>query len=459
MHFCPSEGIPRNVAEPVLDMLFPPGTPSRIPILAITGTNGKTTTTRLLAHIIKQTGQTVGYTTTDGIYLGGYLVEQGDTTGPQSAQVILQDPTVEVAVLETARGGILRSGVGFNECDIAIVLNVAADHLGIGDIDTVEDLAHLKSVVAETARPNGYAILNADDPLVATMAERVKAQVAYFSMHSDNELVRTHTQQGGLAAVYENGYLSILKGDWTLRIEQAANVPLTMGGRAPFMIANALAASLAAFAHGISLEDIRTALSTFQPSAGQTPGRMNLFNLGDFHAMVDYAHNPHSYEALAGFVRNWAGERIGVIGGPGDRRDEDFVALGKLSAEMFDRIYVKEDDDNRGRPRGDAAALIRQGIQSADSTVAYETILNETTAINTALDSAPKGSLVVILPESVSRAIGLIQARNPKPNLALPPKLEAPLKTIPPTSLEPSPAVDSAVHAEASSEEYVQSGG
>jgi cyanophycin synthetase len=455
MHFCPSEGIPRNVAEPVLDMLFPPGTPSRIPILSITGTNGKTTTTRLLAHIIKQTGQTVGYTTTDGIYLGGYLVEKGDTTGPQSAQVILQDPTVEVAVLETARGGILRSGVGFSECDIAIVLNVAADHLGIGDIDTVEDLAHLKSVVAETARPNGYAILNADDPLVAAMAERVKAQVAYFSMNPQNELVRTHTQQGGLAAVYENGYLSILKGDWTLRIEQAANVPLTMGGRAPFMIANALAASLAAFAHGINLESIRTALATFQPSAGQTPGRMNLFNLGDFHAMVDYAHNPHSYEALAGFVQNWTGERIGVIGGPGDRRDEDFVALGKLSAEMFDRIYVKEDDDNRGRPRGDAAELIRQGIQSAHSNVVYETILNETEAINTALNHAPKGSLVVILPESVSRAIQLIEARNPKPNLALPPTGE----TTPFSTPVPPTPTNQTVQTEASSEEYVQSGG
>jgi cyanophycin synthetase len=311
--------------------------------LALTGTNGKTTTTRLLAHIFKQTGRTVGYTTTDGIYIGGYLVEKGDTTGPQSAQTILQDPTVEIAVLETARGGILRSGLGFSECDLGIVLNVAADHLGIGDIDTVEELAHLKSVVVETVQPNGYAVLNADDPLVVAMAERVRAQIAYFSMNADNELIRAHTQQGGLAAIYENGYLSILKGDWTLRIDQAVNVPLTMGGRAPFMIANALAASIAAFAQGIRIEDIRTALLTFQASVVQTPGRMNLFNLGQFHAMLDYAHNPHSYEAIGGFVRNWPGERIGVVGGPGDRRDEDFVVLGQLAAQMFDRILVKED--------------------------------------------------------------------------------------------------------------------
>lgn len=460
MHFCPSEGIPRNVAEPVLDMLFPRGMPSRVPILAITGTNGKTTTTRLLAHIIKQTGQTVGYTTTDGIYIGGYLVEKGDTTGPQSAQVILQDPTVEVAVLETARGGILRSGLGFNECDVAIVLNVAADHLGIGDIDTVEDLAHLKSVVPETARPNGYAILNADDPLVVAMAERVKAQIAYFSMNLDNEILQTHTQQGGLAAVYENGYLSILKGDWTLRIEQAVNVPLTMGGRALFMIANALAASLAAFAHGIKIEDIRTALATFQASVGQTPGRMNLFNLGDFHAMVDYAHNPHSFEALGSFVRSWPGERIGVVGGPGDRRDEDFVTLGKLAAGMFDRILIKEDDDTRGRPRGDGAKLILQGLQEANTPIACETILNETEAINTALDSAPQGSLVVIFPESVTRAIGLIEARNPQADLALPPNV-SPQQETATASLTPPVANGNGLHTaeSAESEEYVQSGG
>jgi cyanophycin synthetase len=413
MHVCPSEGIPRNVAEPVINMLFPPGTPTRVPIIAITGTNGKTTTTRLIAHIFKQTQQVVGYTTTDGIYIQDYLVEKGDTTGPQSAQVILQDPTVEVAVLETARGGILRSGLGFNYCDVGVVLNVAADHLGIGDIETVEDLAHLKSVVVETARPNGYAVLNADDPLVAAMAQRVKAQIAYFSMNPNNELVRSHTQRGGLAAVYENGYLSILKGDWTLRIEQAVHVPLTMGGRAPFMIANALAASLTAFAQGVSIESIRAALMTFQASVDQTPGRMNLFDLGEFHALIDYAHNPASYEALGSFVNNWPGECIGVVGGPGDRRDEDFITLGKLAADIFDRIIVKEDDDTRGRPRGNAAALIVQGIQAAGSDRPYEVILNETEAVNTALDGAPSGGLVVILPETVSRAISLIKARHP----------------------------------------------
>jgi cyanophycin synthetase len=432
MHVCPSEGIPRNVAEPVLNMLFPPGSPSRVPIIALTGTNGKTTTTRLTAHIFKQTGQVVGYTTTDGTYIGDYLVEPGDNTGPQSAQLILQDPMVEIAVLESARGGILRSGLAFSACDIGVVLNVAADHLGIGDIDTIEQMAKLKSVVAEAVMPNGYAILNADDPLVVEMADRVQAQVAYFSMQPDNPIVREHTQQGGLAAVYENGYLSILKGDWTLRIDQAVNVPLTLAGRAPFMIANALAASLAAFAQGVRIEDIRAALATFQASTQQTPGRMNLINLGRFHALLDYAHNAHSYEALGGFVQNWPGERIGVVGGPGDRRDEDFVLLGRLSANMFDRILVKEDDDTRGRPRGDAARLISQGIQESKPDARFEVILDETTAISTALDSAALNGLVVILPESIKRALSLIEARNPVQSPQVP-MLPSP---------SPEPAVD-----------------
>lgn len=413
MHVAPSKGISRNVAGAVMDMLFPNGQSGYIPILSITGTNGKTTTTRLLAHIYKQTGKVVGYTTTDGTYVGDYLVESGDNTGPQSAHVILQDPTVEVAVLETARGGILRSGTGYAFANVGVVLNVSADHLGIGDIETIEQLAHLKSVVAEAVFPNGYAVLNADDRLVAAMAEKTKANIAYFTMNPESELVRKHIQKGGVAAVYENGHLSVVKGDWTHRIERAENIPLTMGGKAPFMIANALAASLAAFVQNVSIEQIRAGLKTFRASVSQTPGRMNLFNLGRYHALVDYAHNAASYEAVGSFVRNWTkGQRIGVVGGPGDRRDEDFITLGKLAANIFDYIIVKEDDDTRGRPRGSANNLIVQGITQIKPDCRYESILDETQAINKALDMAPEGSLVVILPESVSRAIQLIRSRG-----------------------------------------------
>jgi cyanophycin synthetase len=420
MHTAPSQGVARNVAAPILHMLFPPGTPTRIPIVAVTGTNGKTTTTRLIAHIFSQVYDAVGFTTTDGIYIGDHLVEKGDTTGPQSAQIILQDPTVDIAVLETARGGILRSGLAFPHCDVGVVLNVAADHLGLGDIDTIDQMARLKAVVAEAVHLDGYAILNADDERVAAMAEHVVGKVAYFSMDPDNPLVRSHVQRGRMAAVYEEGYLSILQKDWVHRIEKVERIPLTLGGRAPFMIANALAASLAAFVQGVKIEPIRAALRSFRASAQQTPGRMNLFNFGHYHALVDYAHNPAGYEAVGSFVKTWSGPTLGVVGGPGDRRDQDLIELGALSAAFFDQIVVKEDDDARGRPRGNAAELIVQGIHQAaldaDSLVPHSIHLDETEAIEWALDHAPANALVVIFPESVSRAIALIMSRNPIPD-------------------------------------------
>ena len=477
MHVSPSEGVPRNVAGPIMEMLFPQGTPTRIPIVAITGTNGKTTTTRLTAHIFKQMYETVGFTTTDGIYLGDRLVEKGDTTGPVSARMILEDPTVDMAVLETARGGLLRSGLAFKQCDIGVVLNVAADHLGIGDIDTIDQLAKLKAVIAESAKPDGYVVLNADDERVAAMAERVRAQVVYFSMDAENELVRSHVKKGGVAAIYEEGYLSILQRDWLLRIEKAEQVPLTMGGLAPFMIANALAASLTAFVHGIKIEDIRTALRTFKASAQQVPGRMNLFNLGHCHALVDYAHNPAGYRAMGSFVKNWPGATVGVVCAPGDRRDEDILELGQISADLFDRVVIKEDSDRRGRKEGEVADLIVEGIEIAQaaqlakaaqtsavdaervdadaensskqagkgfgpsasgkkanakaksaaaesSTLSqpasdepfHSIMLDETEAIEWALNHAPENGLVVILPESVGLAIELIKARNPLPD-------------------------------------------
>lgn len=413
MHVAPSRGLPRNIAAPVIDMLFPPGTPSRVPILAITGTNGKTTTSRLISHICRQTGKVVGFTTTDGVYIDDYLVEKGDNTGPYSASMILKDPTVEIAVLETARGGILRSGLAFNQCDVGVVLNVAADHLGIGDIDTIEQMAKVKSVVAEVVSAEGYAVLNADDPLTVSMAEKVKGRVAYFSMSPDNPIIHDHIRRGGMAAIYENGYLSILEGEWTLRIEEAVNIPVTMQGMAPFMIANALAACLATFVHGIDIELIRQGVRTFKPSVAQTPGRMNLFDLGHHHALIDYAHNPAGYEAVGGFVGNWSGEKVGVVGGPGDRRDDDLILLGKLSAQMFDRIIVKEDNDTRGRRRGEVADLILRGISQENASLRPEVILDETEALEKALSTVSEGGLVVIFPESVTQAINLIEKHRP----------------------------------------------
>jgi cyanophycin synthetase len=414
MHTAPSIGTPRNVAAPVIDMLFPADSPCRVPIIAITGTNGKTTTTRLIAHIFKQTGKRIGYTTTDGIYIGEFLVEKGDTTGPYSAQVILRDPTVEVAVLETARGGILRSGLGFDACDVGVVMNVQADHLGIGDIDTIEDLARLKSVIAKTAMPSGYAVLNAEDPLVAAMAKDVVAKIAYFSMQPDHPLVQNHIQQGGLAAIYENGFITIVKGDWKIPVAEAVNVPLTLGGRAAFNIQNAMAASLAAFAQGVKVEEIRQGLSTFVASSTQTPGRMNLFDLGKFHALVDYAHNPAGFKAIAEFIQKWEGEAVGVIGAPGDRRDEDIIELGQLAAGMFSRIFIKEDKDLRGRAPRVVADLMRQGVESVNPNLLCITILDEAEALVAALDSAPTNGLVVVFPDKVDQAISIIESRKSK---------------------------------------------
>ncbi len=414
MHAAPSQGLPRNVAAPVLDMLFPPGTSPRIPIIAITGTNGKTTTTRLTAHIYRQTGKTIGFTTTDGVYIGDYLAEKGDNTGPYSASMILKDPTVEVAVLETARGGILRSGLAFDCCDIGVVLNVAADHLGLGDINTIEQMAKVKAVVAETVKPDGYAILNADDPLVSAMAAKLNCKIGYFSMNPDNPVIVDHTRRKGLAAVYENGYISILEGDWILRIEKAVNCPVTMAGMAPFMIANALAACLACFAQGVDIETIRLGVRTFNPSAEQTPGRMNLFDMGNYKVLLDYAHNPHGYEAVGSFVRNWQGKRIGVIGGPGDRRDEDLILLGKISAQVFDQIIIKEDRDKRDREPGEVADLIAKGIIQEEPTISYQTILDEAEAMKTGFRSAKTGNLVVIFPENVTKSISIIEREKNK---------------------------------------------
>lgn len=316
---------------------------------------------------------------------------------------------MEIAVLECARGGILRSGLAFDRCDVGVVLNVSADHLGQGDIDTIEQMAKVKAVVAEAVSGDGYAVLNADDPLVSQMAKNVKGKVAYFSMNPDNPIIQEHLRRNGIAAVYENGYVSICEGQWTLRIERVENIPLTLKGMAPFMIANVLASCLAAFVKGVDIELIRRGVRTFRPSAEQTPGRMNLFDLKHCSVLIDYAHNPAGYEAVGDFVKNWKGDRVGVIGGPGDRRDEDLRQLGVISARLFDYIIVKEDDDTRGRERGEVADIIVDGILSENPHQDYIVVLDEAEAIETGISKVKDGGLVVVFPESVSRAIKIVK--------------------------------------------------
>jgi cyanophycin synthetase len=260
-------------------------------------------------------------------------------------------------------------------------------------------------------------VLNADDERVAAMADKVVGKVAYFSMDPNHPLVLSHVEAGGISAVYAQGYITILQQDWVHQIEHVERVPLTLGGRAPFMIANALAASLAAFVQGVNVDRIRTALQSFQASTAHTPGRMNLFNLGHYHVLIDYAHNPAGYAAVGSFVKNWKGTTIGVVGGPGDRRDEDLIELGKISATFFDEIIVKEDDDPRGRNPGEVAALIAFGIDlsstNSHTIVPHTTRLNEAESIAWALDNAPDKGLVTIFVDSVSRAIDIVMSRNP----------------------------------------------
>lgn len=417
MHLAPSEGLPRNVAAPVIDMLYPPGKPSRIPIVAVTGTNGKTTTTRLLAHIVKNNGFKVGFTTSDGIYIQNHMLEKGDTTGPISAEYILKDPTVEFAVLETARGGILRAGLGFNRCDIAIITNIREDHLGLNDIDNLDDLARVKSVVVRSVKKDGWAILNAEDEHCLKIANDLSCQIAYFAMDEDNPVVKKLSKEGKIVAVFENGFITIKKGDWKIRVEKALHIPLTLGGKAKFMIQNVLAATLASYLHGFKTEDISLSLQTFIPSVAQTPGRMNIFEFKKFKVMIDFAHNPAGYAAIEDLLSNVeATRKIGIIAGVGDRRDQDIRDCAEIAARMFDHIIIRQEKHLRGRTEQEIIDLILDGIQKANRPVTYEIITKEVEAIKHAISIAEEGTFITALSDVVTNAIDIVQEYLDKEN-------------------------------------------
>lgn len=417
MHLAPSEGIGRNVAEHVIDMLFPPGTPARIPIIAVTGTNGKTTTTRLIAHILKGSGRTVGFTTTDGTYIQNQQIVQGDNTGPVSAQLVLKDPTVDVAVLETARGGIIRSGLGFDYCDIGVVMNIAADHLGLKDVNTLEDLARVKSVVPRAVSRKGYAVLNAEDKLVYGMRERVDGHLVLFSMDENNRNIQRQAKRGRISCVYENGYVTILKGKWKVRIEKVANIPLTYGGRAEFMIQNVIAATLACFVHGVSIEDIRVGLTTFNAGTAQTPGRLNFIEVGDATVLMDYAHNPAGLLGLTKFVTKLPNKyRTILLNVAGDRRDEDIREFGKIAADAFDRIVIRRGHYLRGRSEESIYKLLQEGIAQSGHTPQVRLIADSREAIAHAIKHCRKGELVVTLADRVPDDIAYVQEFRDKFN-------------------------------------------
>ena len=421
MHIDPSEGLPRNVAEPVINMLFPDHTNGRIPIIAITGTNGKTTTTRLTAHICKTAGKKVGYTTSDGVYIQNQMMMKGDCTGPLSAKFVLRDPTVDFAVLECARGGLLKAGRAFEQCDVSIVTNVTADHLGLGGIDSLEQMARAKAVIPETTFKHGFAILNAEDDLVYAMHKGLSCRVAYFSMDENNPRIQQHCKQGGYAAVYENGYVSILKGTWKIRVLKVSEIPITYGGKALHNIMNTLPAVLATYLFkNISIEDIRTALSTFVPSPSQTPGRLNLFEFKHFKFLVDFAHNPAGLEFLCDFIKKMDGSpKVGIISGTGDRRDDDIRELGRISGRSFDEIIIRQDKHLRGRSAEEIVNLLVEGIEETKtSDIPIKIIYNEKEAIMYAYDHAKPGSLITIMCDVVAEALDLIKSLKEQEDLA-----------------------------------------
>jgi cyanophycin synthetase len=431
MHTNPTEGEAQYVAKPVIDMLFPPGAPSRIPIVAVTGSNGKTTTARMIAHIMKGMGRKVGLTSTDGIYVDGRIVRKADASGPKSASMVLQNPTVDFAVFEVARGGILREGLGYQRNDVAVVLNVTGDHLGLGGIHSVKQLAEVKRVVVEAVPRDGVAVLNADDPLVLAMSRHTSGSVIYFSMDPEHERLKFQASRGRRSVTVEqgtNGEKIVLRhGRKSMDLVWTHLIPATFEGRARMNVQNALAATAAAWAAGAHLHDMRQGLRTFMTSYFMAPGRLNMFELDGYRVVVDYAHNPPAMEALGQFIERLTeptaggarasvtGRRIGVVATAGDRRDEDIRELGRVAAGYFDEIIVREDANNRGRPRGTTAELITQGIESAGRSRRVgevRTVLDELEATRAALDIAREGDVVVVCVDHANQVWKELQRRQ-----------------------------------------------
>ncbi|GAC1650892.1 MAG: cyanophycin synthetase [Herpetosiphon sp.] len=419
MHLEPSSGTPRNVAAPVIEMLFPAGQSGRIPLIGITGTNGKTTTARMVAHVLKIHGKRVGLTTTDGIYVDGEHYLSGDLTGPWSARVVLKDPKVEVAVLETARGGMLREGLGFERLDVGAVLNVREDHLGLEGIDTLEQLAEIKVLVVEVVRPEGFAVLNADDPHCVAMASKAGGAVVYFSSQVERKrgtALEQHIDGGGIAVMLqgdtERPTIVIHDRGRVIELLRPDEIPATLGGFARANVQNALAATAMLYVQGVPIDVICQGLRSFSTRFEDTPGRLNVYEGHPFRVIMDYGHNAAALEQMSDLVQRLHPQHrrvVGVVAGPGDRRDEDLRALGRIAAGFLDEMVVREDASLRGRARGDVARLICAGAQEAQMADKQITVvISENEAVLHALTLAGEGDLLVLLadePTAVWQAI------------------------------------------------------
>jgi len=411
MHLYPSEGKSRNVASDIIDMIYPKGEPYTIPIVSITGTNGKTTTTRMVSHILSMWGKTVGMTSTSGIYVAGKCIQKGDNTGPVSARMVLGNPAVDAAVLETARGGIIKKGLGYDMADVGVIVNISEDHLGIDGIETIEELAFTKALVIEAVKPDGYAVLNADDRMTEYFLNRTASKVILFSKNLKNKLLQKHMNEGGKAVYADSGKISIFDGKKAYALVEIKDIPITFGGMLECNIENSLAAISASIGLAVPEHVIKAGAKSFKPDIENNPGRFNIFNMGNFKVMLDYGHNSAGYDCVMKFIKQIEANRlVGIIGMPGDRQDKYIIEAGKLCAETFSYIYIKEDNDLRGREPGEVAgifydAIIKQGFPPNNLQIIY----SELKALEVALTEAKPGDLIVMFYEEFEPVLELLE--------------------------------------------------
>jgi cyanophycin synthetase len=421
MHQFPTEGEPRDVGDRIVRMLYPEGSTGRIPIISVTGTNGKTTVTRMIDHALTEAGVVTGMTTTDGIWIGGELVTEGDTTGPISARTVLSDRHVEAAVLETARGGIVRRGLGYDWSDIGVMTNVGPDHIGQDGIESVEDIVHIKSLVAERVREGGTLVLNADDELLRRLPEerrRVREprrRLVYFSLHADNPFLRAHREAGGAAFFARGGVIYEAEGTQEREVARVSEIPVTMDGAAEFQVANVLAATAACRAYGLAPEQIAASMKTFR-SAGDNPGRVNLYRVRAGYVLVDYGHNPDAFDAVCRMAARWEDRRVtGIIGVPGDRDNSVVEHAGRVAARGFHRVIIKEDRDLRGREKGEVARLLCEAVNAESPGTECRVVLDEVEALRTELEGIEEGQVVVVFYDKLEPVLRVLFEHGAEP--------------------------------------------
>jgi cyanophycin synthetase len=412
MHLAPSKGTPRPVGRAIVDMMFPESQSSRIPIVAVTGVNGKTTTTRLLAHIVASTGKKVGMACTDGVYFAGERIDEGDCSGPQSARSILMNPQVEVAVLETARGGILRAGLGFDRCDIAVVTNIGeGDHLGQSDIQSPEQLSKVKRAIVEAMAPTGAAVLNAEDPLVVDMAKYCPGKVVFFAKNGIHPLIVQRRKEGARVAFIRDNAVALAEGEYEFTLLTLDRIPLTFGGRITFQVENVLAAAAACWALGLPAEQIRLGLESFSSQMDKVPARFNVFEIAGATVIVDYGHNPSSLSAILEAIESFPSQmRTAVYSVAGDRRDCDIIRQGELLGGAFDRVLLYEDHYLRGRPAGEIIGLLRAGLANSRRVKEMNAFNTWTSAADAALRLVRPGELLLVQADVVDQAVDYLKA-------------------------------------------------